>query len=112
MHLGGGALAGLVVIATALSCAVSGCGPSSGSTAPRRQGPYPQPILNRWDEWPEEFFVRYWDERWWTDVIRPRVDQALRAGFDGVYLDTPWHTKSWTCRWPAAGPATAWLAQW
>jgi cysteinyl-tRNA synthetase, unknown class len=46
-------------------------------------------ILNRWDEWPNELFVRYWDERWWTDVVRPRVDQALRAGFDGVYLDTP-----------------------
>lgn len=46
-------------------------------------------ILNRWDEWPNEFFVRYWDERWWTGVVRPRVDQALRAGFDGVYLDTP-----------------------
>ena len=49
----------------------------------------PNLILNRWDEWPNEFFVRYWDERWWTDVVRPRVDQALRAGFDGVYLDTP-----------------------
>ncbi len=46
-------------------------------------------ILNRWNEWPDEYFVRYWEERWWTDVIRPRVDQALRAGFDGVYLDTP-----------------------
>jgi len=46
-------------------------------------------ILNRWSEWPDEFFVRYWDERWWTDVVQPRVDQALRAGFDGVYLDTP-----------------------
>ena len=46
-------------------------------------------ILNRWPEWPDEFFVRYWDERWWQQVIRPRLDQALRAGFDGVYLDTP-----------------------
>jgi cysteinyl-tRNA synthetase, unknown class len=46
-------------------------------------------ILNRWNEWPDEYFVRYWEERWWTDVVRPRVDQALRAGFDGVYLDTP-----------------------
>lgn len=46
-------------------------------------------LLNRWDEWPEEWFARYWDERWWQRVVRPRVDQALRAGFDGVYLDTP-----------------------
>ncbi|MEV6303587.1 endo alpha-1,4 polygalactosaminidase [Actinoplanes sp. NPDC051861] len=46
-------------------------------------------IANRWPEWPEEHFVRYWDPRWWDLVVRPRLDQALRAGFDGVYLDTP-----------------------
>lgn len=46
-------------------------------------------ILNEWSEWPGEYFVRYWDQRWWDRVVRPRVDQALRAGFDGVYLDTP-----------------------
>ena len=46
-------------------------------------------ILNRWSEWPNEYFVRYWDERWWTEVVRPRVDRALHAGFDGIYLDTP-----------------------
>ena len=33
----------------------------------------------RWDQWPDEFFVRYWDERWSTNIIRPRIDQALRA---------------------------------
>jgi cysteinyl-tRNA synthetase, unknown class len=46
-------------------------------------------LLNQWEDWPREFFVRYWDSRWWDAVVRPRVDQALRAGFDGVYLDTP-----------------------
>jgi len=46
-------------------------------------------IANEWDDWPGEYFVRYWDERWWERVLRARVDQALRAGFDGVYLDTP-----------------------
>jgi cysteinyl-tRNA synthetase, unknown class len=46
-------------------------------------------ILNRWPEWPDELFVRYWDQRWWDRVVRPRLDQARRAGFDGVYLDTP-----------------------
>jgi cysteinyl-tRNA synthetase len=46
-------------------------------------------ILNRWAEWPDEHFVRYWDPTWWSTVIQPRVDQALKAGFDGVYLDTP-----------------------
>ena len=46
-------------------------------------------IGNRWDDWPNEYFVRYWDERWWERVVAPRVDRALSAGFDGVYLDTP-----------------------
>ncbi|GGK78147.1 endo alpha-1,4 polygalactosaminidase [Mangrovihabitans endophyticus] len=46
-------------------------------------------IANQWSEWPGEYFVRYWEERWWSDVVRPRVDRALRTGFDGVYLDTP-----------------------
>jgi cysteinyl-tRNA synthetase len=46
-------------------------------------------VLNKWPDWPNEYFVRYWDPRWWDRVVRPRVDQALRAGFDGVYLDTP-----------------------
>jgi cysteinyl-tRNA synthetase len=46
-------------------------------------------ILNRWADWPQEFFVRYWDERWWDRVVRPRLDRARQAGFDGVYLDTP-----------------------
>lgn len=49
----------------------------------------PDLIANEWPEWPGEFFVRYYDERWWSTVMRPRVDQAIKAGFDGVYLDTP-----------------------
>lgn len=46
-------------------------------------------LLNEWPSWPGEFFVRYWDPRWWDLAIRPRLDRALAAGFDGVYLDTP-----------------------
>ncbi len=46
-------------------------------------------IANEWTDWPGEYFVRYWDQRWWDRVVRPRVDRALTAGFDGVYLDTP-----------------------
>jgi cysteinyl-tRNA synthetase len=49
----------------------------------------PDLILNVWPDWPEENFVRYWEPSWWDLVVRPRIDQALRAGFDGVYLDTP-----------------------
>lgn len=45
-------------------------------------------ILNHWADWPDEYFVKYWDEWWWTNVVKPRVDQALAAGFDGIYLDT------------------------
>jgi cysteinyl-tRNA synthetase, unknown class len=55
---------------------------------PLRQN-LPSLILNQWDEWPEEYFVRYWDPRWWDDIVRPRIDQAIAASFDGVYLDTP-----------------------
>lgn len=46
-------------------------------------------VLNRWADWPDEYFVRYWEVSWWDQVVRPRVDRALAAGFDGVYLDTP-----------------------
>jgi cysteinyl-tRNA synthetase len=46
-------------------------------------------VLNEWPEWPGEFFVKYWEPRWWDLVVRPRLDRALAAGFDGVYLDTP-----------------------
>lgn len=46
-------------------------------------------MLNEWPTWPGEYFVRYWDPRWWDLAIKPRVDRALAAGFDGVYLDTP-----------------------
>ncbi|MQM27289.1 glycoside hydrolase [Glycomyces sp. NEAU-7082] len=44
-------------------------------------------VLNQWGDWPDEYFVRYWDQRWWDLVMQPRLDQALAAGFDGVYLD-------------------------
>jgi cysteinyl-tRNA synthetase, unknown class len=36
--------------------------------------------------WPGEQYVAYWDERWWP-VVKGRIDRALEAGFDGVYLD-------------------------
>jgi cysteinyl-tRNA synthetase len=46
-------------------------------------------LLNEWPSWPGEHFVRYWEPRWWELAVRPRLDRALAAGFDGVYLDTP-----------------------
>jgi cysteinyl-tRNA synthetase len=49
----------------------------------------PDLMLNEWPTWPGEYFVKYWDPRWWDLAIKPRVDQALAAGFDGVYMDTP-----------------------
>jgi len=36
--------------------------------------------------WPKEQYVKFWDERWWP-VVQGRVDQALKAGFDGAYMD-------------------------
>jgi cysteinyl-tRNA synthetase len=46
-------------------------------------------VLNQWGDWPDEYFVKYWDQQWWDLVMRPRLDQAVAAGFDGVYLDVP-----------------------
>jgi len=46
-------------------------------------------LLNEWPSWPGEHFVRYWEPSWWEVAVRPRLDRALAAGFDGVYLDTP-----------------------
>lgn len=46
-------------------------------------------VLNEWPEWPGEHFVRYWEPSWWDLTVRPRLDLARNAGFDGVYLDTP-----------------------
>lgn len=46
-------------------------------------------FLNEWPSWPGEYFVKYWDPRWWNLAIKPRIDRALDAGFDGVFLDTP-----------------------
>lgn len=46
-------------------------------------------FLNEWPGWPGDFFVKYWDESWWDNIIRPRIDQALKAGYDGIYLDSP-----------------------
>lgn len=46
-------------------------------------------VLNQWPAWPEEYFVRYWEDVWWDTVVQPRLDRALDSGFDGVYLDTP-----------------------
>jgi cysteinyl-tRNA synthetase len=46
-------------------------------------------ILNQWGDWPDEYFVEYWDQRWWDLVMQPRLDQAMTAGYDGVYLDVP-----------------------
>lgn len=46
-------------------------------------------LLNQWGDWPDEHFVKYWTEEWWTLAMKPRVDQALASGFDGAYLDVP-----------------------
>lgn len=38
------------------------------------------------DGWPDEQYVKYWDERWWP-IVQGRIDRALAAGFTGCYLD-------------------------
>jgi len=44
-------------------------------------------LLNPVPGWSGEWYVKYWDERWWNLVVQPRLDKALAAGFKGVYLD-------------------------
>jgi cysteinyl-tRNA synthetase, unknown class len=48
--------------------------------------------LNHWKEWCNkeqcEYFVKYWDPRWFNEFIKPRLDLVLARGYDGVYLDT------------------------
>jgi cysteinyl-tRNA synthetase len=38
------------------------------------------------DGWPKEQYVKFWDKRWWP-VVKGRIDQALKSGFDGIYMD-------------------------
>ncbi|MDQ0113395.1 MJ1477/TM1410 family putative glycoside hydrolase [Paenibacillus harenae] len=38
-------------------------------------------------DWPESVKVRYWEEEWWSNIIRPRLDAVIDAGFDGLYMD-------------------------
>ncbi len=45
--------------------------------------------LNHWPDWPDEYFVKYWEPAWWELAVKGRIDQAIAAGFDGVYLDIP-----------------------
>ncbi|MFQ3661833.1 MAG: MJ1477/TM1410 family putative glycoside hydrolase [Chloroflexaceae bacterium] len=37
-------------------------------------------------DWPENYYVRYWDPEWQA-IVYNYLDQILAAGFDGVYLD-------------------------
>lgn len=45
-------------------------------------------LLDDVSGWPGERFVRYWSDDWWRTVVRPRIDRAIAAGYDGAYLDT------------------------
>lgn len=47
----------------------------------------PDLLLNSVPGWSGEWYAKYWDERWWNLVVRPRLDKAFAAGFKGIYLD-------------------------
>ncbi|MEG3640541.1 MJ1477/TM1410 family putative glycoside hydrolase [Magnetococcus sp. PR-3] len=38
-------------------------------------------------DWPGNFKVRYWEEEWWQDVLKPELRRIVQQGFRGVYLD-------------------------
>ena len=68
--------------------------------------------MNRWDEWPEEFFVKYWTQRWWRLVVRPGVDRAIGVGFDGSTGHFCSPTRRSRCAAPAAGTVGSWPGRW
>ena len=39
-------------------------------------------VLNKWPDWPNEYFVRYWDERWWSD---DRADSVYSLSYLAEY---------------------------
>jgi len=39
------------------------------------------------EDWPGNYKVKYWDQQWWENALRPYLNRILSAGFDGVYLD-------------------------
>ena len=49
----------------------------------------PDLLLHAWPDFPDELFVKYWDERWWDIGVQPRLKQLIGLGYDGVYMDTP-----------------------
>jgi len=38
-------------------------------------------------DWEGNYKIRYWDEDWQQNIIRPYLDKILSQGFQGVYLD-------------------------
>jgi cysteinyl-tRNA synthetase len=38
-------------------------------------------------DWPGNYALAYWDDRWWTLAIEPYLDRILAQGFEGLYLD-------------------------
>lgn len=46
----------------------------------------PRWLLNENPDWKGNFVVKYWDKEW-QKLILNSVEQAMAAGFDGVYLD-------------------------
>lgn len=53
-------------------------------------------------EWPDNHLVKYWHPAW-QDIIFRAVDDGLRAGFDGFYLDIVDAFEAWEAAAPDAG---------
>jgi cysteinyl-tRNA synthetase len=69
-------------------------------------------IGNQWTDWPDEYFVRYWDPRWWDLVVRPRIDRRWRPGSTACTSTPRWPTRRSTRRWPPGPIGTPWPWRW
>ncbi|MDN5337823.1 MAG: hypothetical protein PWQ20_893 [Thermotogaceae bacterium] len=45
-------------------------------------------IVNEEDpDWPGEYYVDFWDDRWWEQALKPYIDKIISQGFNGLFLD-------------------------
>ena len=107
-------------IARAARLRQDGCWRTSRSAASRSSGPStgrcatqaPDLMLNRWADWPDEYFVRYWDQRWWDRVVAPRWTRRCGPASTASTWTRRWRTRRSTSTWSPGGAGTASAARW
>jgi cysteinyl-tRNA synthetase, unknown class len=49
-------------------------------------GKRPSWLTSKTQGWKDNYVVKYWEPEW-KAIVRERVSQMMRAGFDGIYID-------------------------